>query len=1067
MTSRSSRSVFLVCVFAAMFIIAALGQSTSTITGTVRDSGGAVINGAKVTVTNVGTGLDWKTQTDATGNYQVTALPTGTYKLEVSAPSMQKQVLTGFVVEVSRTLQQNFTLKVASATEEVMVTGEAPVIEASTMTVGTVINEKTVQEIPLNGRHFVDLGLLVPGTVAPPQAGFLTAPLRGQGSFAINTAGQREDTVNFMINGINLNDMVQNQITFQPSINTVEEFKLDNSTYSAEYGRNSGAIANIATRSGTNAFHGELFEFLKNDWFDAKNYFANSAQPNAIPPFKRNNFGAAIGGPIIRNKTFFFASYEGTRQRQGITVNQTVLDSAQRTAVSDPVSQKLLPFIPAANALGGPGVCATLATNCVFTGAATAPVDIDQWTGDVSHRLGESDTMHFYYAFQKDHRGEPVLQGNNIPNFGDTRQSHRQIGTWNYAHTFSPNIVNEARIGFNRIHITFEPNNPLDPTTLGMSVGYTGPIGIPQITIGGIGLNMGGPAGFPQGRDDTTYVVADTLSWQKGRHSLHFGTELRRFNNNNFTGDTGTAAYSTLAAFQNGDLNSFSVTPGTRPSRIFAHSFAGFVQDSFKMTSYLTLELGLRYDFNKTPTEGANRFVVFDPATSSLVRVGTNGLDNVYDQNNKNFQPRVGFAWDVFHDGSTVLRGGYAIMTDQPITNAVTALASNPPFAATASFAAGPVKFGNAFAAATGAGVTINTIDRNFRNPYVQSYNLNIQRQLPGQMVMMVGYFGSKGTHLRLSVNENQPIAGVKPFPILSATSPIRPVSCPALPLDCALNASFTQITSKGNSNYNALWVTANKRFAKGLQFNTSYTWSKSLDYNSLSSDGIRVVDGYNPRRDYGPSDFDARHRFVASVIYELPFKGNRLIQGWQVGTITQAQSGNPIANIVVNGVNVTGATPASGLNNTNAFTGVNNLRPDLLQPIHITGDPLKWLANTTVCDPRITAGPGLCTASSVFAVPVSAAGVFHFGNMGRNSIVGPNFVNTDFSIIKNTKITERFTHEFRFAVYDLFNHPNFGNPGRTAQVGSTAFMKVTNTRFGTGDPGSSRQLEFAMKLKF
>src|SRR4051812_44559622 len=346
MTSRTfgSRFVLLVCMFAVMFAIGAVGQSTSTISGTVRDSGGAVISGAKITVTNVGTGLDWKTQTDATGNYQVTALPTGTYKLEVSAPSMQKVVMTGFVVEVSRTIQQNFNLKVATANEEVMVTGEAPAIEASTMTVGTVINEKVVQEIPLNGRHFVDLGLLAAGSVTPPQSGFLTAPLRGQGSFAINTAGHGEDTVNFMINGVNLNDMVQNQITFQPSINTVEEFKIDNSTYSAEYGRNSGAIVNIATRSGTNAFHGEVFEFLKNDVWDARNYFSST-----IPPFKRNNFGAALGGPIIKNRTFFFASYEGTRQRQGLTINQTVLDAGQRAGVTDAVSKNLLPFIPVAN----------------------------------------------------------------------------------------------------------------------------------------------------------------------------------------------------------------------------------------------------------------------------------------------------------------------------------------------------------------------------------------------------------------------------------------------------------------------------------------------------------------------------------------------------------------------------------------------------------------------------------------------------------------------------------------------------------------------------------------------
>src|SRR5436853_517551 len=270
-----------------------------------------------------------------------------------------------------------------------------PVSETATTSVGTVVNLRTVQEIPLNGRHFVDLGLLVPGTVAPPQNGFLTAPLRGQGSFGINTAGNREDTVNFMINGVNLNDMVQNQITFQPSINTVQEFKVDNSTFSAEYGRNSGAIVNIATRSGTNKFHGEVFEFLRNEALDARNFFDARK-----PPFKRNQFGAALGGPIHQDHTFFFFSYEGLRQRQGLTFNNPVLSDQQRAQVTDPISKRFLDFIPQANF--GVGTAQPR-----FLGSGTAPVNLDQWTGDVSHTLGANDRLHGYYAVQRDERGEP------------------------------------------------------------------------------------------------------------------------------------------------------------------------------------------------------------------------------------------------------------------------------------------------------------------------------------------------------------------------------------------------------------------------------------------------------------------------------------------------------------------------------------------------------------------------------------------------------------------------------------------------------------------------------------
>src|SRR5262245_9415338 len=324
--SMSLRLVFLVGLLLAPLASRAFAKSTDTLQGTITDPSGALVSGAKVTVRNQATGSERIVQTDSNGNYQVAALPPGIYRVEAQAQGFGSQTVNDLTLEVSRIVVQNFQLKVGDMSQAVDVTADSQAVETSTITVGQVINQKTVQEIPLNGRHFVDLGLLIPGSVTPPQNGFLTAPLRGQGSFAFNTAGAREDTVNFMINGVNLNDMVQNQITFQPSINTVQEFKVDNSTYSAEYGRNSGAIANIATRSGSNGFHGETFEFLRNDALDARNFFDRcpSSNPNCKgggkPPFKRNQFGAALGGPILKDKTFFFFSYEGLRQRQGLTL---------------------------------------------------------------------------------------------------------------------------------------------------------------------------------------------------------------------------------------------------------------------------------------------------------------------------------------------------------------------------------------------------------------------------------------------------------------------------------------------------------------------------------------------------------------------------------------------------------------------------------------------------------------------------------------------------------------------------------------------------------------------------
>src|SRR5215813_2583228 len=898
--SMGKKRACLISLMLMAFSSITLAQSSGTIRGLVTDPTGAVVSGAKVTVHNQATGFERIIQTDSDGNYQAVALPPGVYRVEALSQGFISQAVNDLTLEVSRIVVQNIQLKIGDVTQRVEVTADMQAIDTATSTVGQVINQKTVQEIPLNGRHFVDLGLLIPGSVTPPQSGFLTAPLRGQGSFAFNTAGNREDTVNFMINGVNLNDMAQNQITFQPSINTVQEFKVDNSTYSAEYGRNSGAIVNIATRSGGNQFHGETFEFLRNNALDARNIFDladNNKDGNLDrPPFKRNQFGAAFGGPIIKDKTFFFFSYEGTRQRQGITLPvATVPTQAQRDAISDPAIKKLVALLPQPN----------FGAN-QFVGSATAPVNIDQWTGDVSHTLGAKDRIHGYYAFQRDLRGEPILQNNTLPGFGDTRQSRRQIFTLNEVHTFGASLVNEARLGFNRIHITFTPNAQLNPVDFGINNGINQAIGLPQINVSGANLNFGGPNGFPQGRGDTVAVFADSLSYLIGRHSLKFGGEFRQFYNNNFGTSIGSFGFAGLDTFLAGNANAFTVTLGDTSNSTAEGSLGFFTQDSFKLRPNFTIELGLRYDWNMTPSERYDRFVIFNPATSSLARVGS-GIDEIYHQNNKNIQPRLGFAWDPFKDGKTSVRAAYAILAEQPITGLVTPTAGNPPFATPVALPASvpTVTLGQALARVQASNTLSPTsIAQDFDNAYVQSWNLNIQREIGNGLSASVGYFASKGTHLQITRNFNQILPDrTRPFRALSASSAILPN---------VLLANITQRENGGNSNYNALWVTANKRFSQGVQFNASYTFSKSIDYNSRTNQGITVQDSYNLRGDRGLSDFDARHRFVINLLYELPFKGSRLVEGWQVSTITQLQSGNPV-NLIFNDPTFTG-TVTNGL---------------------------------------------------------------------------------------------------------------------------------------------------------
>jgi outer membrane receptor protein involved in Fe transport len=1023
-----SRFAFISALVCSLLLAAvAFAQSTATVVGNVTDATGAGIPNAAVAVRNQNTGEERNTTTDASGAFIVPSLTVGTYRVEVKSSGMQTVVANDLVLDVGSTVRQDFALKVASTTETVEITAAAPVINQSPVSIGTVVNQRTVQEIPLNGRHFVDLALLIPGTVTPPSNGFLTAPLRGQGSFAFNSAGGREDSINYMINGVNLSDPVQNQITFQPTINTVSEFKVDNQTFSAEYGRNSGSIVNIATRSGSNQWHGEAYDFLRNSFFDARNFtnttkLANGAV-NPQSPFKRNQFGGDGGGYIKKDKTFFFLSYEGLRQRQDVPLTAVVLTDIQRAqvlATSDPVIKKLLPLIPVANQPGGG-----------LVSAATANVNIDQGTANVSHSFSDANRLNFYYALQEDLRGEPpTTQGNNIAGYGDHRQGRRQIMTINDTHVISSTLVNEARLGYNRIHIIFSANDTSNAADFGINSGVSSPIGLPQISVTG-GFSFGGINGFPQGRGDYSGVVSDTLSWTHGSHNFKFGGEYRRISNNNFSFTPGTFNFPTIAAFMADQANNFTANTSNSSNRIFVNSIGAFALDSWKVKSNFTVELGLRYDWFGTPTEGGNRFVVFDPAADALVRTS-----HLYNQSALNFQPRLGLAWDVFHDGRTLVRSAYAIMYDQPVTGIVTGLATNPPFAFPINFAtAGTgLSFANAFGQASGA-VSPRSIQQDYKDAYVQSYNFNIQQQLGNDFGLMVGYFGSKGTHLNITRNINQPINGVKPYAALSASSPILPGS--------PLGATILLQDFGGNSNYNALWVTATKQFAKGLQFNTSYTFSKSIDYNSRNNQGLTVQDSYNIRNDRGLSDFDARHRFVLSGVYNLPFKGNRIVEGWEVSTIVQLQSGNPM-----------------NFHTTNpALTGVaNTQRPNVVGEIPTGFSPAPSGSAAQV---------GYIPNIGNYLVNPGNA----FGNLGRNVVIGPGFSNVDFALVKNVKITERLTWQIRADAFDLLNHANFTQPtlnGAYPLAANTTVGVITGgTRFPAGDSGSARQLQLAMKLIF
>jgi hypothetical protein len=794
-------------------------------------------------------------------------------------------------------------------------------------------------------------------------------------------------------------------------------------------------VVNVATRSGTSSYHGEAFDYLRNNYFDARNYF--NRKGTRQNQFIRNNFGGALSGPlpfILKDKAFLFLSYEGLRQTQALLLTSNVPTLAQRaqftkTNAGTPYA-KLITLIP----VGVESTSASGVTTAVATGSSPGPVKTDQYSGDLLYNISTADTLHLYYAWQQDARTEPNLQGNTIANFGDHRTAHRQIGTINEVHIFSPNVVNEARFGFNRIAISFVDSFSAVASDYGIPNGVSAPIGLPQITVSDLGLNFGGPSGFPQGRFVTTGVLSDTLTYLKSKHSIKTGGEFRRFQGNNYQNTAGTVGFTTTNNFISGSANSYtanSVNPVN--SRIFISAVGAFVEDTYKVNSQLSLELGFRYEWNGTPTEGGHRFITFNPATSAFQQV-----NQPYKQNN-NYEPRVGFIYDISGKGKTTVRGAFGYLVDQPIISVVTGLTTNPPLSNPLQTTNVPV--GSAFALAGASGLAPSSVNPNFKNGYIESYNLNVQQDLGRGAALQVGYIGSSGHHLRLNHNLNQLVyasptatVGTRPYPTAKMLDgSVRPLG------NIAYNDSI------GMSNYNALWVTLRQAVRGGLAFNTTYTYAKSMDENSQSGNGVQ--DSTNPAGSYGLSDFDVRHHFVFSGTWTLPFHGNRLKEGWLLADVTQIQTGNPLN--VVTGSTYSGSTTAA----------LGQIRPTLLAAPSVGVH--KALGNFNI--PYIVGTSCLAaTPGCNFLTPNLG-----FGTMQRNSIIGPGFSDTDVSLQKTTRLAESVNFILRMDAFDVFNQANFGNPVLTASPTSTTFGQITSTRGAIGDAGSSRQLQFAAKVQF
>jgi len=997
------------CLF---FIAIPLAAQNASLTGTVKDPKDAAIGGVNLSLTNNETGVALTTRSDAAGDYEFSFAKPGSYTLRAEQGGFKTFVQGNLTLAVAERTRVDPVMQIGDASTLLTVEGSVTGVQTESSTLGEVVTNRKIVEIPLNGRFFLDIALLTQGTVAPSTNNrtFLAVP-SGIGISGINASGTREDSTNYLFDGMNLSDMAQNQITFQPNIDMIQEFKVQTNSFSADFGRNAGIVISAVSKSGTNGFHGTAYEFVRNEKFDAKNYFDPAGK---IIPFKRNIYGYSVGGPILRNRTFFFTSYEGRQGREVASLKTQVPTTAQVAAVTNPVVLKLIPLLPKAND----------ATGTFFVGPAGRKRKLNQFTGRIDHNFSERDFVFGNFISNRDERTEPTLQGNNLPGFGDTRPAKRELLSLGYTHVLSPSVTNEFRAGLNRVLISFTQDDQADPSAFGIA----SPSSVfPQFAISG-GAVFGGIAGFPQGRGDTTFQYSDSLAWIKGRHSLKFGAEFRRFRNNNFNGGTGgTINFPNLAAFLAGTPSSATETalPATPGLRVGA--LGTYAQDDIRVSQRLTLNLGLRWEYNGVPSEIYDRLAVYDFARNALFRVGTNGVERPYKRQFTNFGPRFGFAYDPFGNGRTVIRGGTGLYYDEPVTNIVTGLGSNPPFATSVNNTSN-VNLANPFNLPAGTGSAIAAVDPNFKSAVVFSYNLNIQRELAGT-VFQVGYVGSQGRHLRLTGDANQGINGVRPISGFS---------------------SITVQESVSNSNYNGLWLSANRRLARGLTFSASYTFSKSIDNNSVGSSNPQIQNFYAIGAERALSDFDARQRFVLSGVYQLPFHADgtfsrRLVEGWTVSPIVNLQSGNPFSPIVALTRTVTpGVAPTPGLTyNSGSLEGFD--RPDYVpgQPLYLNNrSPSQWL--NPIAFVRHNQG---------------------FGNAGRNILTAPGLQDVDVALSKDTRVKERVSLQFRAESFNIMNHPNFGQPVNSFTAAT--FGQIIQTRTTRGDLGSSRQIQLGLKLLF
>jgi len=1082
-------------LFVCLYTMVRAQTPIGTLEGQITDPAAALVSNAEVSVHNAQTGLTRTVHSSRQGAYHFSDLPIGSYLLEVKAQGFAPYSASSIRIDIGQVVSWPVQLQIASEHSVVNVSGEAVTVDTSP-TIGNVVSEKQVVDLPLNGRDLTQLGLLQPG-VAPMTAGLAEAGgiARSGQAYAVN--GQRPESNNYLLDGASNVDSVNGGYALRTPVDAVNEFRILSLNAPAEYGNTSGATTSVVTKSGGNNFHGDLYEFLRNDAMDSRNFFAAQTEP-----LHRNQYGATLGGPIRKDKDFFFLYYEGQRDSEGKTQAAIVPTAAERagdfSGLVNPSTGQPAPLINEFTGQPFPGNQIPLAlqnpialkaeqlyplpnigTN-VFESTQLGSTNYDQGGFRLDHYFGPSDQLFARFSTSSLHQLDPLpIAGAGVPGFPVVDDIRTNSATASWVHLISPQIVQTAQVSFLRnVFLNGQATNHTPGSDLGFQYQPTLGLndGAPYLIVSGY-ASLGNPITGPQNTYQNDYQGSYSIAMTRGRHNLKFGAELTReqinvlfgIATNGFFVFAPFPASDSFASFLLGQSVQFFQGGGQFDRGLRKWVTAGYAQDEFRITPRLTLNLGLRYEVNTPYTDIRNRMnawepgkqsVIYPQAPEGLLFPGDPGVPpGIAPVDYHQFMPRVGLAWDPFGDNKTTVRAGYGIFYDGftngtggPLQGAVSALPwtqayqlPGPGFNLANPYGSSPTPFGgNNFVAPA----TVLTVQSGALPPYSQNWNLSIEHAIAKDYLLDVRYVGNKGTHLPRFIEANPSIYG--PGVNANNNNEIRQyTTCNAAGV-CNYG-SVGLIADDSSSTYHALEIAFSQQYSHGLSFLASYWFSKSLDYIStlnVAGSAPTLVAGENDlaqnpfdlRAEHGPSLFDARNRFVFSGTWALPKWGSApkaaalLTNGWQLNTITSISSGTPFTVYDSADVSLQGSAPE--------ISGFYSSRPDLIS------DPNSGQPHTP--------NEWVSRAPFLQLNPVTQAG--QFGNEGRNVVRGPGIADVDLSLFKYFNIDETRRIQFRAECFNLLNHPNFGLPENDLE--SPAFGQILQA-------GPPRLLQLALKFVF